>query len=123
MDGRIAPKLADLTDEVLFGDVWERPQLSKRDRSLVTCAALVANAKVDQLDVHIPRARDHSRRDEPCRSALAPEPLGRGQESVDTAADGPEFATQATDGLHQARDVCHCDLQLRLHLLDPRLLR
>ena len=38
----IAPKLAELTDQVLFGDVWERPQLSKRDRSLITCAALVA---------------------------------------------------------------------------------
>ncbi len=57
--GAIAPKLADLTDEVLFGDVWERPQLSKRDRSLVTCAALVANAKVDQLNFHIPRALEN----------------------------------------------------------------
>jgi 4-carboxymuconolactone decarboxylase len=57
--GEIAPKLADLTDEVLFGDVWERPQLSKRDRSLVTCAALVANAKVDQLNFHIPRALEN----------------------------------------------------------------
>ena len=33
--GDIAPKLADLTDEVLFGDVWRRPELSPRDRSLV----------------------------------------------------------------------------------------
>jgi 4-carboxymuconolactone decarboxylase len=57
--GEIAPKLADLTDEVLFGDVWERPQLSKRDRSLITCAALVANAKVDQLNFHIPRALEN----------------------------------------------------------------
>ena len=38
-----APKLIDLTDNVLFGDVWERPGLSKRDRSLITCAALVAH--------------------------------------------------------------------------------
>ena len=37
-----APKLIELTDNVLFGDVWERPGLSKRDRSLITCAALVA---------------------------------------------------------------------------------
>ena len=36
--GDIAPKLAELTDSVLFGDVWERPQLSKRDRSLITSA-------------------------------------------------------------------------------------
>lgn len=43
--GDFAPKLVDLTDEVLFGDVWERPQLSKRDRSLVTGAALIATGK------------------------------------------------------------------------------
>ncbi|MGN6111330.1 MAG: carboxymuconolactone decarboxylase family protein [Kofleriaceae bacterium] len=54
--GDIAPKLADLTDEVLFGDVWERPQLSKRDRSLVTCAALVAEGKIEQISFHFPRA-------------------------------------------------------------------
>jgi 4-carboxymuconolactone decarboxylase len=51
-----APKLMQLTDDVLFGDVWERPQLSKRDRSLVTCAALVAMGKTEQMSFHIPRA-------------------------------------------------------------------
>ena len=54
--GDIAPKLAQLTDEVLFGDVWERPQLSKRDRSLITCAALVATGKTEQMTFHFPRA-------------------------------------------------------------------
>jgi 4-carboxymuconolactone decarboxylase len=54
--GDIAPKLAQLTDEVLFGDVWERPQLSKRDRSLITCAALVATGKTEQMSFHFPRA-------------------------------------------------------------------
>ncbi len=49
-------ELVDLTDDVLFGDVWERPQLSKRDRSLVTCAALVATGKTEQMDFHIPNA-------------------------------------------------------------------
>jgi 4-carboxymuconolactone decarboxylase len=39
--GDIAPKMAELTDGVLFGDIWERPQLSKRDRSLVTVSALM----------------------------------------------------------------------------------
>ena len=43
--GELAPKLVQLTDDVLFGDVWERPQLSKRDRSLITCAALVADGR------------------------------------------------------------------------------
>jgi len=56
MIGDIAPKLADLTDEVLFGDVWERPGLSKRDRSLITVAALVALNRTEQLRFHLPRA-------------------------------------------------------------------
>jgi len=54
--GEIAPKLVDLTEDVLFGDVWERPQLSKRDRSLVTCAALIATGKTEQMDFHLPNA-------------------------------------------------------------------
>lgn len=54
--GGIAPKLAELTDDVLFGDVWERPQLSKRDRSLITCAALIATGKTEQMDFHFPNA-------------------------------------------------------------------
>ncbi|MDR6640898.1 MULTISPECIES: carboxymuconolactone decarboxylase family protein [unclassified Luteibacter] len=54
--GDIAPKLAQLSDEVLFDDVWERPELSKRDRSLITCAALIATGKSEQLGFHFPRA-------------------------------------------------------------------
>ena len=54
--GDFAPKLVDLTEDVLFGDVWERPQLSKRDRSLITCAALIANGKTEQMEFHFPNA-------------------------------------------------------------------
>lgn len=54
--GDFSPKLAELTDDVLYGDVWERPQLSKRDRSLVTVAALIAMNRPDQLRSHIARA-------------------------------------------------------------------
>lgn len=54
--GDLAPKLAELSDEVLFGDIWERPQLGKRDRSLVTCAALIALGKTEQMNFHVPRA-------------------------------------------------------------------
>ncbi len=65
MIGDIAPKLADLTDEVLFGDVWERPGLSKRDRSLITVAALVALNRTEQLRFHLPRALENGvRQDE-----------------------------------------------------------
>jgi 4-carboxymuconolactone decarboxylase len=55
--GDFSPKLTELTDNVLYGDVWERPQLSKRDRSLVTVAALIAMNRPDQLRSHIARAR------------------------------------------------------------------
>ncbi|KQV12676.1 carboxymuconolactone decarboxylase family protein [Kitasatospora sp. Root107] len=51
-----APKLAELTDEVLFGDVWERPGLSSRDRSLVTVSVLVALYRTEQLGFHLRRA-------------------------------------------------------------------
>jgi len=53
MLGDFAPKLVDLTDRVLFGDVWERSELSKRDRSLVTVAALVVLNRPDQLRFHL----------------------------------------------------------------------
>jgi 4-carboxymuconolactone decarboxylase len=57
--GDVAPKLADLTGSVLFGDVWERRGLSKRDRSLVTVAALIAMNRPDQLRSHLARAREN----------------------------------------------------------------
>ena len=52
----VVPKLVELSETVLYGDVWERPGLSKRDRSLITVAALVAMYRSDQLRGHIERA-------------------------------------------------------------------
>ena len=49
-------KLIDLTEKVVYGDVWERPGLSKRDRSLITCAALVAMNRTEQQTGHFARA-------------------------------------------------------------------
>ena len=57
--GDFAPKLVELTDGVLFGDVWERPELSKRDRSLATVAALVAGGNTEQLRNHLIRAKEN----------------------------------------------------------------
>lgn len=51
--GELAPKMVELTDEVLFGDVWQRPGLSPRDRSLVTVAVLAATYRPGQLDSHL----------------------------------------------------------------------
>ena len=57
--GATAPKLAELTDKVLYDDVWERPDLSKRDRSLVTVTALIALNRPDQLRSHLRIARQN----------------------------------------------------------------
>jgi 4-carboxymuconolactone decarboxylase len=54
--GDVDPKLAELTDNVLFGDVWERKELSKRDRSLATVSALIAMNRPEQLRFHLRRA-------------------------------------------------------------------
>ena len=55
----LIPQLGKLRDEVLFGDVWEQPELSKRDRSLATCAALIALYHTDELRGHMARAIDN----------------------------------------------------------------
>lgn len=55
----VAPRLAELTTDVLFGDVWERPGLSKRDRSLITVATLTALYRTDQLRGHLRRAQEN----------------------------------------------------------------
>jgi 4-carboxymuconolactone decarboxylase len=55
----IAPALAEYTDNVLFGDVWRRPGLSPRDRSLVTVACLVALYRINELPFHLKRALEN----------------------------------------------------------------
>ncbi len=57
--GDFAPKLVELTDNILFGDVWERPELPKRDRSLITVASLVTSGSVEQLVGHLRRAKQN----------------------------------------------------------------
>jgi 4-carboxymuconolactone decarboxylase len=57
--GDIAPTLADYTDKILFGDVWARPGLSPRDRSLITVASLVALYRSNELPFHIGKAIDN----------------------------------------------------------------
>ncbi|ALE05984.1 4-carboxymuconolactone decarboxylase [Arthrobacter sp. ERGS1:01] len=55
--GDFAPKLVELTDGVLFGDIWERNELSPRDRSLVTVSSLVTSGSTEQLRGHLARAK------------------------------------------------------------------
>jgi 4-carboxymuconolactone decarboxylase len=53
--GKVAPKFAEITDTVLFGDVWARPELSPRARSLITGSALIALDRPDELFWHLKR--------------------------------------------------------------------
>jgi 4-carboxymuconolactone decarboxylase len=55
----LVPQLGKLRDEVLFGDVWEQPELSKRDRSLITVAVLTALYRTEELKGHMQRALDN----------------------------------------------------------------
>ena len=57
--GHIAPALAELTDDVLFSNVWERPGLSPRDRSLITVASLVALYRTNELPFHVKKALEN----------------------------------------------------------------
>ena len=54
--GPVAPGLVQYTGDVLFHDLWLRPALSPRDRSLVTVSALVASGQLAQLTSHLDRA-------------------------------------------------------------------
>jgi 4-carboxymuconolactone decarboxylase len=56
---KTVPALVEYTEGVVYGDLWERTELSKRDRSLVTVAALVATYRPEQLATHIGRALDN----------------------------------------------------------------
>ena len=55
----IAPALGEYTDNVLFGDVWKRPGLSPRDRSLITVATLVALYRTNELPFHLKKALEN----------------------------------------------------------------
>ena len=59
MFGDFAPGLVHFTDNVLFGEAWKRPQLSPRDRSLITVAALTAGGNAEQLTFHLQCAKDN----------------------------------------------------------------
>jgi 4-carboxymuconolactone decarboxylase len=59
MFGDFAPGLVHFTDDALFGDAWKRPQLSPRDRSLVTVAALTTGGNAEQLTFHLQYAKDN----------------------------------------------------------------
>ena len=68
--GDFAPGMVHYTDRVLFDEVWQRPDLSKRDRSPITVAALTALGKTDQLQFHLGFARQNGVTDDELKEAL-----------------------------------------------------
>ena len=70
MLGDFAPALVGFTDDVLFGQVWTRPQLSPKERSLVTVAALTASGNTDQLVFHLGLARENGATEEELIEAI-----------------------------------------------------
>jgi 4-carboxymuconolactone decarboxylase len=64
MLGDFAPALVHFTDDVLFGEVWVRPQLSPKERSLVTVAALTTGGNTEQLTYHLQFAKDNGATEE-----------------------------------------------------------
>jgi 4-carboxymuconolactone decarboxylase len=57
--GDVAPALAEISDKVLFGEVWKRPGLSARDRSLVTVASLISLYRTNELPFHLKKALEN----------------------------------------------------------------
>jgi 4-carboxymuconolactone decarboxylase len=55
----VAPKLFELIEETVYGDIWRRPELSPRDRSLITVAALIGMRQTDQMRSHLEKALDN----------------------------------------------------------------
>jgi 4-carboxymuconolactone decarboxylase len=70
MFGDFAPGLVHFTDDVLFGEAWRRPQLSPRDRSLVTVAALLTGGNAEQLTFHLQFAKDNGASEEELIEAI-----------------------------------------------------
>jgi 4-carboxymuconolactone decarboxylase len=62
--GQIAPKFAEITDDVLFGDVWARPELSPRDRSVITVTTLIALYRINEMPYHMKKALENGLRRE-----------------------------------------------------------
>ena len=87
MQQKLAPGLATLTDDVLFGDVWRRPELSPRDRSLVTISVLIATGKPAQLAGHLGRALDNGVQPAEASGLLAHLAIYCGWPSVVSALD------------------------------------
>src|SRR5438067_12871856 len=83
--GDFSPKLVELTDRVLFDDVWERKELAKRDRSLITVAALIALNRPDQVRFDLGKAVENGVKKEEVIEAITDLALYSGWPNAMTA--------------------------------------
>jgi len=72
MFGDFAPALVAFTDDVLFGQVWERQELSPKERSLITVASLTTSGNTEQLVYHLGLARDNGATEQELIEAITP---------------------------------------------------
>jgi 4-carboxymuconolactone decarboxylase len=70
MIGDFSPKIVELTDNVLFGDIWERKELSSRDRSLITVSNLITSGNTEQLGFHLNKAKENGISEEELKEAI-----------------------------------------------------
>ncbi len=107
---RVAPGMAALTDDVLYGDVWKRPDLSPRDRSLVTVTALIAMGRTAPLAGHLGRALENGLRPAEASGLLA-------HLAVYCGWPNAVAALEAYDQVYAARKIDSASLQA----IEPRL--
>jgi len=100
-----APELIALTDEVVFGRVWERDELSPRDRSLITVAALVTLGREEQLKSHVRRALDNGVTQEELVEIATHLAFYAGWPAAMSAAMVMKSIVEAADGEGQASDA------------------
>ncbi|PVZ55141.1 carboxymuconolactone decarboxylase family protein [Arthrobacter sp. H-02-3] len=101
MFGDFAPKLAELTDDVLFEDVWNRPELSARDRSLITVAVLTAGGNTAQLGFHLGRAIENGVTQEELIEAITHVTLYAGwPQGMSAMGVAPSSSSQTTSKEH-----------------------
>jgi len=94
----VAPKLIELTDNVLFGDVWERPGLSPRDRSLITVTTLAALYRTEQLGYHLKLALENGLSEQELAEAITHLAFYAGWPSAMTAITQLKGLVEETGG-------------------------
>lgn len=106
----IAPHLANITDTVLFDDVWRRPELSPRDRSLVTISALIALYRSNELPFHLKRALENGVTHEEIIEVITHLAFYSGWPTASTALTiARQVFADAQHNQHISKEIVHAD--------------